>query len=90
MKPSEAFRKFNNKEINGTQLMRYVLEYDDFLIPGRPGHAPMDAYFGTKEENAFHLFEDSAHFEIWKETMEGDPLIVGPFSACDVVPPTRG
>lgn len=86
MKPSEAYRKFNNKEINGTQLMRNVLEYDEFLIPGRPGHGPLDAYFGTKDENCFHLFEDSEHFEIWKKTMAGDPLIVGPFSGCEVVP----
>ncbi len=90
MKPSEAYRKFNNKEINGTQLMRHVLEYDDFLIPGRPGHAPMDAYFGTEKENCFHLFEDSEHFAIWQKKREGDPLIVGPFPACEVVPQLVG
>lgn len=86
MKPSEAYRRFNNGEINGTGLMRHVLEYDDFLIPGRPGHAPMDACFGNGKEKAFHLFEDSEHFEIWERNWEGGALTVGPFSGCDVVP----
>ena len=86
MKPSEAYRKFNNKEITGTQLMRYVVEYDDFLIPGRLDHAPLDAYFGTPEEKSFHLFEDGEHFEIWQKKMKQDPLFVGPFPACEVVP----
>jgi len=86
MKPSEAYAKFQNGEIKGPQLMRSVIEYEEYLLPGSPNHAPLDAYFGSAEEKSYHLFEDSDHFTIWQEKMRQEPLFVGPFRGCDVIP----
>lgn len=88
MKPSEAFHRFTQKEFNGAQLMRRVVEYTGYLLPASPGHAPFDVYFGEGdgEDLTFYLFEDQANFELWCDEYDQERLFTGPFPGWNIIP----
>lgn len=89
MKPSEAFYKFSQKEINGALLMRSVVSYSGYILPASLQHAPFDVYFGEGEDLTFYLFEDNENFELWCEENDQEKLFTGPFSGWDIVPHLR-